>query len=135
MPSNDEPLIICVQALECKHATLMSQMALAQGNVLIQASHAANAKQNNHSTHIQPVCPISHTRDTSTPPLKAVPPTIPSRTSTKGNSTISSQFSLGHVASFVADLRGKAAATRSTCVTGPSRPTLFLDVEGTPRTT
>jgi hypothetical protein len=64
--------------------------------------------------------------------LKAVPPTVPSFTSTKEKSKIPSQFSLDHVASFIADLKGKVVATHSTCVGGPYRPMLFLNLEGAP---
>jgi hypothetical protein len=120
VPSDDESLIAYVKVLKCKRAALASQMALLQGNVLSQASHAANVEQSSHSTQIQPMHRSALTRDTSMLPLKVVPPIVPSPTIMKGKSKIPSQFSLGNVASFVANLRRKAVATHSTCVTSPS---------------
>jgi hypothetical protein len=72
------------------------------------------------------------TKDIAMLSLKAIPSTIPFRTSTKRKSKIPSQFTLGNVALFVANLRGKTVTTHSTCVTGPSRPMLSLDFGGAP---
>jgi hypothetical protein len=47
-------------------------------------------------------------RDTSTPPLQVVPPTFPSRATTRSKSKNALQSSLGLVAPFVANLRGQA---------------------------
>jgi hypothetical protein len=71
-------------------------------------------------------------RDISTPPLQAFPSTIPSCASTRLKSKIASQFSLGAIAPFIANLRGQALARQSTCLVGLRRPMLSSDVEGTP---
>ena len=76
VPSDDEPLITCIHALKCKRATMASQMALAHGNIMAQAPHAANAKKNSHSSHIQSMHPSAFARKTSMSSLKEVPPTI-----------------------------------------------------------
>jgi hypothetical protein len=76
--------------------------------------------------------PSSLARTTSMPTLEVVPPIVPSRISTKEKSKIASQFSLGHVAPFVVDLRGKAVAMHVLVVMGPSGPTLSLHIEGIP---
>jgi hypothetical protein len=96
---------------------------------MVQAPHVANVEQSSHSTYIQPMCLSIFARKTSTPPLKVVIPTVPSRTSTEGNSKIPFQFSLGHVRPFVINLKGKAAATRVVVVMCLFQSTLFLDVK------
>jgi hypothetical protein len=85
VPSENEPPIACVHAFKHKCATLASQMALSQGIVLAQAPHAANVERRNHSIHIQLMHQSAFTRNTSTLPLIAVPPTVLSRTSMKGS--------------------------------------------------
>jgi hypothetical protein len=67
--------------------------------------------------------------------LKTVPPINPSHTSTKEKSKNPSNFSLGYVAPFVANLMGNALATQSTCVAGQCGPMLSLDIEGAPTNT
>jgi hypothetical protein len=69
-------------------------------------------------------------RDISMLPLRAVPSTVPSRTSTRSKSKITSQFGLGRVASFVTNLKGQALARQSTSLVG--LPMLSHDVEGSP---
>jgi hypothetical protein len=71
-------------------------------------------------------------RDTSTPPLQVVPPTIPSRASTRSKSKNAPQSSLGPIVPFVANLRGQALPRKSTTSMGPRRPMLSRDVEGAP---
>jgi hypothetical protein len=71
-------------------------------------------------------------RDTSTPPLQVIPPTVPSRASTRLKSKNAPQSSLGPVAPFVANLRGQALPRQSTTSVGPRRPMLSRDVEGAP---
>lgn len=61
--------------------------------------------------------------------LKVVPSTISSYNSTKRKSKILSQFGLGHVAPFIANVREKAVTMHPSCVAGPCRPTLSLIVE------
>jgi hypothetical protein len=48
---------------------------------------------------------------------------------TQGKSKIPSQSTLGHVVPFVANLRDNAVATHPTCVVGPCRRTIPLDVK------
>jgi hypothetical protein len=71
-------------------------------------------------------------RDTSTPPLQVVPPTVPSRASTRSKSKNAPQSNLDLVAPFVANLRGQALPRQSTTSVGPRRPMLSRDVEGAP---
>jgi hypothetical protein len=71
-------------------------------------------------------------RNTSTPPLQVVPPTVPSRASTRSKSKNAPQISLGPVAPFVANLRGQALLRQSTTSVGPLRPMLSPKVEGAP---
>ena len=98
---------------------------------MVQASHAANVEQSSHSTHIQPMCLSIFARKTSTPLLKVVLPTIPSHTSTEGNSKIPFYFSLGHVAPFLINLKNKAATMRVVVVMCLFQLTLFLDIKRT----
>jgi hypothetical protein len=71
-------------------------------------------------------------RDTSTPLLQVVPPTVPSCASTRSKSKNAPQSSLGPVAPFVANLRGQALPRQSTTSVGPHRPMLSRDIEGVP---
>ena len=107
-------------------------MALAQDNVIVQVPHTSTTKQGGPSSHIQLMHETVLVRDISTLPLQAFSPTIPSRASTRLKSKIASQFSLGVVASFIANLRGQALARQSTCLVDPRRPMLSRDVEGAP---
>jgi hypothetical protein len=66
------------------------------------------------------------------PPLQVVPPTVPSRASTRSKSKNAPQSSLGHVAPFVANLRGQALPRQSTTSLGLRRSMLSPDVEGAP---
>jgi hypothetical protein len=81
---------------------------------------------------MQPMHETILARDTSTPPLQVVHPTIPSRASTRSKSKNALQSSLGLVAPFVANLRGQALPRQSTTAVGPRRPMLSRDVEGAP---
>jgi hypothetical protein len=81
---------------------------------------------------MQPMHETILARDTSTPPLQVVPPTIPSRASTRSKSKNAPQSSLGPVAPFVANLRGQALPRQSTTSVGPRRLMLSRDVEGAP---
>ena len=71
-------------------------------------------------------------KDTSTPPLQVVPPTVPSLASTRSKSKNAPQSSLGPVAPFVANLRGQALPRQSTTSVGPYRPMLFRGIKGAP---
>jgi hypothetical protein len=84
------------------------------------------------SSHMQPMHETILARDTSTPPLQVVPSTVPSRASTRSKSKNAPQSSLGHVAPFVANLRGQALPRQSTTSVGPRRPMLSHDIEGAP---
>jgi hypothetical protein len=68
----------------------------------------------------------------NTPPLQVVPPTVPSRATTRSKSKNAPQSSLGPVAPFDANLRGQALPRQSTTTVGPRRPMLSRDVEGAP---
>jgi hypothetical protein len=81
---------------------------------------------------MQPMHETILARDISTPPLQVVPPTVPSRASTRSKSKNAPQSSLGPVAPFVANLRGQALPRQSTIAVGPRRPKLSCDVEGAP---
>jgi hypothetical protein len=107
-------------------------MALPQGNVIVEAPHTTTAEQGGSSSHMQPMHETILARDTSMPPLQVVPPTIPSRASTRSKSKNAPQSSLGHVAHFVANLRGQALPRQSTTSMGPHRPMFSCDVEGAP---
>jgi hypothetical protein len=107
-------------------------MALPQGNVIVEVPHTTTAKQGSPSSHMQPIHETIFARDTSTPPLQVVPPTVPSCASTRLKSKNVPQSSLGPVAPFVANLRGQALPRQSTIAVGPRRPMLSCDVEGAP---
>ena len=81
---------------------------------------------------MQPMHETILARDTSTPPSQVVPPTVPSRASTRSKSKNTPQSSLGPVASFVANLRGQALPKQSTIFVGPCRPMISRGVEGAP---
>jgi hypothetical protein len=81
---------------------------------------------------MQPIHETILARDTSTPPLQVVPPTVPSHASTRSKSKNAPQSNLGPVAPFVANLRGQALPRQSTTVVGPRRSMLSRDVEGAP---
>jgi hypothetical protein len=120
----DELVLACIQSFQRNHASLASKMALPQGNVTIEAPHTTTAEQGGPSSHMQPMHETILARDTSTPPLYVVPPTVPSRASTRSKSKNAPQNSLGHVAPFVANLRGQALPRQSTTSVGPRRPML-----------
>jgi hypothetical protein len=67
---------------------------------------------------MQPMYETILTRDTSTPPLQVVPPTVPSRATTRSKSKNAPQSNLGLVALFVANLRGQALPRQSTTSEG-----------------
>jgi hypothetical protein len=130
--SEDDLVLACIQSLERNHASLASKTALPQGNVIVVAPHTTTAEQGGPSSHMQPMHETILARDTSTPPLQVVPPTIPSRASTRSKSKNAPQSSLGHVAPFVANLKGQALPRQSITSVGPCRPMLSRDVEGAP---
>jgi hypothetical protein len=130
--SEDDLVLSCLQSLQRNHASLASKMALPQGNVIVEAPHTTTAEQGGPSSHMQPMHETILARDTSTPPLQVVPPTVPSRASTRSKSKNAPQSSLGPVAPFVANLRGQALPRQSTTTVGPRRPILSRDVEGAP---
>jgi hypothetical protein len=80
---------------------------------------------------MQPMHETILAKDTSTPPLQVVPPTVPSHASTRSKSKNAPQSSLGPVAPFVANLRGQALPRQSTTSVGPCRP-MLSHVEGAP---
>jgi hypothetical protein len=130
VPSDDELLQACLQPMHSKHASLASKTALLQGNVIVKAPHTTTAIQGSPSSHMQPMHETILARDISTPPLQAVPPTVPSCASIRSKSKIAPQSSLDPVAPFVANLRGQALARQFTTSMGPRRPMLSRDVEG-----
>jgi hypothetical protein len=130
--SEDDLVLACIQSFQRNHASLASKMALPQGNVIVEAPHTTTAEQGGPSSHMQPMHETILARDTSTPPLQVVPPTVPSRASTRSKSKNAPQSSLGPVAPFVANLRGQALPRQSTTSVGPRRPMLSRDVEGAP---
>jgi hypothetical protein len=107
-------------------------MALPQRNVIVEAPHTTTAEQGSPSSHMQPMHETILARDTSTPPLQVVPPTVPSRAFMRSKSKNAPQSSLGPVAPFVANLRGQALPRQSTTIMGPRRPMLSRDFEGAP---
>ena len=108
MESDDELLTILTQAFRRNQASLASTMALPQGNVIIEAPHTTTIEQGGPSSHMQPMDETILTRDTSTPPLQVVPPTVPSGASTRLKSKNAPQSSLDLIAAFIADLRSQA---------------------------
>jgi hypothetical protein len=107
-------------------------MALAQSNVIVEAPHTSTAELGGPSSHMQPMHETILAKDTSTPPLQLVPPTVPSHASTRSKSKNAPQSSLGPVAPFVTNLRGQALPRQSTTSVGPRRLMLSRDVEGAP---
>jgi hypothetical protein len=130
--SEDDLVLACIQSFRRNHASLASKMALPQGNVIVEAPHTTTTKQSDPSSHMQPMHETILARDTSTPPLQVVSPTVPSRASTKSKSKNAPQSSLGPVAPFVANLRGQTLPRQSTTSVGPRRPMLSHDVEAAP---
>jgi hypothetical protein len=100
--------------------------------VIVEAPHTTTAEQGGPSSHMPPMHETILARDTSTPPLQVVPPTVPSHATTRSKSKNAPQSSLGIVAPFVANLRGQALPRQSTISMGPRRPMLSRDVEGAP---
>ena len=107
-------------------------MALPQGNVIVEAPHTTTAEQGGPSSHIQPINETTIAKDTSMPPLQVVPSTVPSRATTRFKSKNAPQSSLGHVAPFVASLRGQALPRQFTTSVGLRKPMLSHDIEGAP---
>jgi hypothetical protein len=127
--SEDDLLIACLQSFQKKHASLASKTALPHGNVIVEAPHTTTTEQGGPSSHMQPMYETILARNTSTPPLQVVPPTVPSHASKRSKSKNAPQISLGLVAPFVANLRGQALPRQSTTSMGPRRPMLSRDVE------
>jgi hypothetical protein len=115
--SEDDLVLACMQSFQRNHAYLASKMALPDGNVIVEAPHTTTAEQGGPSNHMQPMHETILARDTSTPPLQVVPPTIPSRASTRSKSKNAPQSSLGPVAPFIANLRGQAV--KKHCLDNP----------------
>jgi hypothetical protein len=126
------PTLVAPDPSPCVRASDTSKMALPQDNVIVEAPHTTTAEQGGPSSHMQPMHETILARDTSTPPLQVVPPTVPSRASTKSKSKNAPQRSLGHVAPFVANLRGQELPRQSTTSVGPRRPMFSCNVEGAP---
>jgi hypothetical protein len=108
------------------------EMALPQGNVIVEAPYTTTAELGGPSSHMQPMHETILARDSSTPPLQVVPPTVPSHATTRSKSKNAPQSSLGPVAPFVANLRSQALPRQSTASVGLRRPMLFRDIEGAP---
>jgi hypothetical protein len=130
--SEDDLVLTCMQSFRRNHASLASKMALAQGNVIVEAPHTSTTELGGPSSHMQPMHETILAKDTSTPPLQVVPPTIPSCASTRSKSKNAPQSSLGPLAPFVANLRGQALPRQSTTSVGLRRPMLSRDIEGAP---
>ena len=109
---------------------LASKKALLQGNVIVEAPHTTTIEQGAPSSHIQPMHETILARDTSMPPLQVIPPIVPSRTSTRLKPKNVPQSSLGHVAPFIANLRGQALPRQSTTSVGPYRSMISRGIEG-----
>jgi hypothetical protein len=84
--SEDDLVLACLQSFQRNHASLASKLALPQGNVIVEVPHTTTAEQGGPSSHMQPMHETILARDTSTPPLQVVPPTVPSRASTRSKS-------------------------------------------------
>jgi hypothetical protein len=130
--SEDDLVLACLQSFQRNHASLAAKMALPHGSVIVEVPHTTTAEQGGSSSHMQPMHETIVARDTSTPPLQVVPPTVPSRASTRSKSKNAPQSSLDPVAPFVANLRGQALPRQSTTAVGPRRPMLSRDIEGAP---
>jgi hypothetical protein len=131
--NKDDILIAYLQSFQRNHALLASNTALPQGNVIVEAPHTTTTtEQAGPSCHMQPMHETILARDTSMPPLQVVPPTVPSRASTRSKSKNAPQSSLGHVAPFVANLRDQALPRQSATSVGPRRPMFSRDIEGDP---
>jgi hypothetical protein len=130
--SEDDLVLACLQSFQRNHASLASKMALPQGNVIVEAPHTTTTEQGGPSSHMQPMHETIFARDTSMPPLQVVPPTVPSRASTRSKSKNAPQSSLGPVAPFIVNMRGQTLPRQSTTAVGPHRPMLSRDVEGAP---
>jgi hypothetical protein len=128
--SNDELFAACIYAFRGKCIALALEVALLQGNVSAQTLGLANAEQVSHSTHIQPLHQSALPRNTLKAILKAIPPTVPSCISTREKSRAPLQFTLDHVAPYVANLRSYVVALHPTCIGKPCGTTYFLDVQG-----
>jgi hypothetical protein len=114
VPSDSELITMCIYAFKGKRAALASEVALSQGNVSVQTPDRANAEQVSHSTHIQPLHQSTLLGTTS-----KVPPTVSSCISMKAKCRAPSQFTLDHIAPFVANLRSNVVAPQPTSVGSP----------------
>ena len=130
VPNNNEFITTCAYTFKGKCDALASEVALLQGNVSVQTSNRANAEQVSHSTHIQPLHQSALLGTTSRVSLKAVPPTVLSCIFIKAKCRAPSQFKLGHIAPFIANLRSNVVALQPTSVWEPCGTTLPLDVQG-----
>jgi hypothetical protein len=69
MESEDDLVLACMQSFRRNHALLASKMALAQGNVIVEAPHTSTTELGGPSSHMQPMHETILAKDTSTPPL------------------------------------------------------------------
>jgi hypothetical protein len=81
VPGDDELLQACLQSMQSKHASLATETALLQGNVIVQAPHTSTTEQGDPSNHIQPMHETVLTKIYSRlhckrflPPFHPVPP-------------------------------------------------------------
>ena len=132
MESDDEIFLACLQSFQRNHASLASETALPQGNVIVEAPHTTTTEQGGPSSHMQPMHETILAKDTSTPPLQVVPPTVPSYVSTRSKSKNAPQSNLGPIASFIANLKSQILPKQSTTFVGPCKPMLSCGVEGAP---
>jgi hypothetical protein len=132
MASDDEIPICFAEAFDRNRALLKSRTAMPRGNVIVEVPHNTTIEQGGPSNHMQPMDETILARDTSMPPLEVVPPTVPSRASTRSKSKNAPQSSVGPVAAFVADLRSQALRRQSTTSVGRDRSMMSRGVEGAP---
>lgn len=82
MPSDDESLIICMDALKRKHDIIAIHMALAQKNLMTYVS-LANVMRGNQPIYTHPLHPSTHVVKIFTWPFQLfyllLPPTLPMR--------------------------------------------------------
>src|SRR5450759_5972239 len=94
--------------------------------------HNTTVEQGGPSNHMQPMHETILPRDTATPPLEVVAPTVPSRASRRLKPKNAPQSGSGPVLPFVADLRSQAVPRQSPLPVGRDRSMLSRGVEGAP---
>jgi Protein of unknown function (DUF 659)/hAT family C-terminal dimerisation region len=128
---NDIPLRF-MEAFQRNRDLEELRTALPRGNVSAEVPHTTTVEQGGPSNHVQPMHETFLSRDTSTRPLRVVPPTVPSRASSRLKAKNVSQSSLGDVATFVADLRTQTLRGQSTSSVVRGRLLRSRAVEGVP---